>query len=259
MSLKSFFLIFLTLSFLEIIFPQTAQSWGSNVHRYMCPENSAFNCLEADDLEFKKTYPFGGNSGHLCLDNKPNCAARLISKYYLKKYYVEGEKDPKLIGAAAHLLQDATCPDHWYPTKSYFGKIFVPFAPNWLTTVEPRADGYLQNEQTNWNIPISFQRKEIGINKNYVDNKKELINKSLTQEPTETLGEIEAQIKSRNIWSFLRSVKEVLALGVIILLPFWGYTFWRWKKHGKGHFDLILISLSLAISIFVPLLVHFFY
>lgn len=259
MKLRLFFLISLILTLLVAIFPSTARAWAGEAHQYMCPPDLLFSCTEADHPDFKRKYPFAENFNHLCFDNKPDCLARLVAKYYLKKYFVEGEKDPKLVGGAAHFLQDAACPDHWYPMREYFGRIFVPFAPSWVGKTEGLVDRYLKSGEVDWNLPRKFQGKTININAAYLDAQKEQIQNLIAQEPQENLGDLEAQIKSKNTWAWLRSVKEMVMLAAVILLPAWGYVALKWKRKKEGLSDLVIISLILALFIFVVIASQLFY
>jgi len=260
MKLKSSLIIVLSLFVaVGLILPSSAKAWGPKTHNYMCPDNYAIDCTIADSHEFMKNYRFGEKFYHLCLDNKSDCPPRLIAKYYLKKYYVEEEKDPNLLGAAAHLLQDSACPEHWYPKREYFGKVFVPFAPSWLNTVESSVEDYLADQRSDWNIPVNYQGETININQAYLDTQKESIQNYLSQEPSESLEEIEAQINSQNSWARLRSYKEIVILALIIILLPLVYSVWKWKKKKTGLVDLIIISSIFVILGLLLLLILIFY
>lgn len=225
-------LLILTFLVTLSLFPSTVSAWTGITHNYMRPEGYDIDCTIADSPEFKKNYPYGGVS-HLCLDNKTDAPARLVAKYYVKKYYVDGQKDSNLLGAAAHLLQDASCPDHWYPTRMIFGKIFVPFAPSWVGSIEPKVGSYLQSDEKNWNIQIDFQGRVIDIDDAYLLRQKRYIEDFLSREPEESLEEIEKQIQSRVFWHELRSYKEWIMVGAIATTPFLIYDAWQWKRKRK--------------------------
>lgn len=252
-------LAFLVFALLGLVFPLPIRGWTGGTHHYLCPDEYPLDCGIADSLEFKKTYPFAEDFSHLCFDNKEDCLPRLVAKYYLKKYYLEGEKDLNLLGGAAHLLQDAACPDHWYPMRQYGGKIFVPFAPSWVGKTEGLVGRYLESGPGDWNLPREFQRRTINVNQAYLDTQREVVRRVLSQEPEETLEELEAQIKSKKAWSWLRSLKEALMLGGVILLPILGWELWKWKKERTGRFDLVATFAILGILLIVLLLIYLFY
>jgi len=251
-------LFLLTSLFFLLTFPAKVQAWGGETHTLMCPQNQPFSCVEADRPEFKTAYPYG-NSWHLCLDNRPDCSARLVAKYYLKKYYLEGEKDPKLIGAAAHLFQDASCPDHWYPTRSYFGRIFVPFAPSWVGKMEGLVEDSLRRGQTEGMVFLKYGGKEIEINQAFLASLKTETADFISSEPKESLAELEGKINSRKNWELLRSLKEVLMLLVVILLPLLAFIVWRWQKNKKGLSDVIILASVLGVVLVLLLIIKVFY
>jgi hypothetical protein len=184
--------------------------------------------------------------------------ARLVAKYYVKKYHVEGQQDSKLLGAAAHLLQDANCPDHWYPTREIFGSVIVPFAPSWVETIESQVDSYLRSGEKNWSIPLEFQGKRINIDDAYLLSQKAYIQNFLSTEPQESLEEIGAQIDAKSFWSGLRGYKEWIMVGAILTIPFLAYEVWQWKRKGKTakkKADLINIIIAIAVpTVFLSLL-----
>lgn len=257
--MKLFFFFFLGLISLGLIYPSFAMSWAGITHEFMCLQDRQINCGIADMSEFKRNYPYAEDIGHLCFDNKENCRARLAAKYYLKRYYLEGEKNFDFLGAAAHFWQDASCPDHWYPMRDYFGKIFVPFAPRWVGKTEGLVNIYMRNGQKDWNIPIKYNGKAINIDQAYLDTQKELVASFLVQEPQESLEEIESQIKSANIWFWLRSFKELLMVLTLVFLPVFVYCLWNWQKKKRGLADLIIISISLGIVVILLLAIQLFY
>lgn len=259
---SSFILVFLVIL---LLLPSTAMAWTGAVHDYMCPEGYDIDCKTADSSDFKRNYPFGGSNSHLCYDNKTDGLARLVAKYYVKKYYVEGQKDPNLLGAASHLLQDANCPDHWYPMREILGKIFVPFAPSWVGTIEFRVEDYRWNDVEDWNIQIEFQGRVININDAYLRKQKEYIQDFISNEPQDSLEEIEKQIESRIFWHNLRSAKEWTLLGAILMTPILAYCAWQWKKKAKTTkkkidlIETILVLLILAVLLSLLLLIILFY
>ena len=52
-------IIFLILILSSKLFSSKARAWGGEAHQYMCPKNQLFDCTEADQLDFKKSYPHG--------------------------------------------------------------------------------------------------------------------------------------------------------------------------------------------------------
>jgi len=176
-----------------------------------------------------------------------------------------GKKDPNLLGAAAHLLQDASCPDHWYPTRKFFGRIFVPFAPGWVGTIEPTVESYLRSGKEDWEVTIEFQGRTVTIDEAYLDAQREYIEEFLSEEPEESLQQIESQIRSKILWRKLRSYKEWIILTAVITAPFLAYDAWKWKK-GKKSREKIgdIIDTAIAVSIFsaltiLLLLIQLFY
>jgi len=254
------FVFLLTIS----LFPSTVMAWTGVVHDYMRPEGYDIDCKIADTQDFKKNYPYGDVSHH-CYDNKTDSPARLVAKYYVKKYYVEGQKDSNLLGAAAHLLQDASCPDHWYPMREIFGRIFVPFAPGWVGTIEFKVESYRQSSEKDWSIPIDFQGKTIIIDDAYLLRQRRYIQDFLSKEPEESLEEIERQINSRIFWHNLRSYKEWIMLAAILTTPFLAYEAWQWKRKAKTTkkitdlIDIILPVLILAVFVSLLILIQLFY
>jgi hypothetical protein len=245
------------------LLPSTVMAWGGAAHGYMRPQGYNIDCGIADTPDFQKNYPYGGFQYHICYDNKTDGMARLVAKYYVKKYYVEGQKDSNLLGAAAHLLQDASCPDHWYPTREIFGRIIVPFAPSWVGTIESQVDSYLRSGEKNWSIPIEFQGKTINVDDAYLLSQKAYIQDFLSKEPTESLEEIQGQVDARSFWSGLRGGKEWFMVGAILMAPFLAYEAVQWKRKGKPKkFDLIGIIITiliLVVFLFLLLLIQLFY
>ncbi|MCJ7561012.1 hypothetical protein MUO79_10420 [Candidatus Bathyarchaeota archaeon] len=241
-----------------MLLPSTVMAWGS-AHGYMCPQGYNIDCGIADTPDFQKNYPCGGFQYHICFDNKTDGMARLVAKYYVKKYYAEGQKDSNLLGAAAHLLQDASCPAHWYVTLAILGRPIALFAPSWVGTIESQVDSYLVNGEKNWNISIDFQGKSIIIDDAYLLSQKAYIQNFLSTEPTESLEEIQRQVDARSFWSGLRSTKEWIIVGAIFTTPFIAYDVVQWKRKGKtttkNRNDLIgLIIAASILAVFLSLL-----
>ncbi len=257
----------LTLTFLITLasLPPTATAWAPAAHDYMCPQDYHVDCHIADTPDFQKNHPYGDQQNHLCYDNKSDGVARLVAMYYVKKYYVEGQKpqDWNLLGAAAHLLQDASCPDHWYPTKPILGRIIVPFAPSWVGTIEDQVQSHMEKGEENWSIPIDFQGKTVIIDDAYLLRQKAYINDFLSKEPEESLEEIGKKIDAAIFWSGLRGCKEWIMVGALFLLPFLAYEAVQWKRKGKPKkIDLIgtiITILILAVFLFLLLLIQLFY
>lgn len=246
------------------LFSSPVMAWTWTVHDYMRPEGYDIDCKIADYRDFQRTYPYGDLS-HLCYDNKTDGLPRLVAKYYVKKYYVEGQEDADLLGAAAHLLQDASCPDHWYPLTEIFGRIIVPFAPGWVGTIESRVESYLKSGEKEWNISIDFQGKVVNINDDYLLRQRRYIQGFLSREPEESLKEIENQIESRIFWHNLRTRKEWIMVGAIVTSPFLVYEAWKWKKKAKATkkitdlIDIVVVVSVFAVFISLLVLIHLFY
>jgi hypothetical protein len=244
----------LALAFLStaLWLPSSVTAWGGTTHDYMCPDGYEIDCRIADALDFQKSYPYGAHENHLCYDNKTDGMARLVAKYYVKKYYVEGKSDLKLLGGAAHLLQDASCPAHWY---SGIGLS----VPSWVGTIETQVDAYLESGEKDWSISIEFQGKTITIDDAYLLSQKAYIQNFLSTELQESLEEIAAQIEGKSPWSSIRRREEWIMAGAIIIIPFLAYDVWQWKRKGKtttkNRTDLIgLIIAALILAVFLALL-----
>jgi len=254
--------VFLVFFFLfSFIFPQEVRAWSGDVHSYLCP--GSYDCNIADDGEFKTAYKWD-NYGHLCLDNQTDCTARLGAKYFLKRYYLEGKNDWKLLAAAAHLYQDASCPDHWYPTREYFGRIIVPFAPSWVTKIEGGVSGNMSfrpqpgDKRDDWNIPIIWQGQKIDLNKTYLDNTKESLKIFVSQEPPENLQDLKKQIDTKRTMTFIRSYKEIAYLLSLLVIPIWLYTLWAFKKKGQKT-DFLIVGVILVVLGVYFILVQIFW
>jgi len=247
------FLLFMYLSF------NFASAWSGGTHDYSCPENYSINCNVADSFEFQKDNSYANTIYHVCYDNKEDCMPRLSAKYFLKKYYIEGKTNPEFIGAAMHLLQDASCPAHWYPRFEILGRETGVLSPKWVKDVEWRINSKLENHEENWNIKIVYKGESININEDYLNNLKKEISETVSEEPEESLEEIEAKIKSRKIWHYLRGYQDFIIILFFILIPILGYAFWRYKKEKKISSDLIISSIAMVISILIFILTKIFY
>jgi len=234
---------------LTLLFPQQARAWGGDVHNYLCPTNlqsvelqgQVVGCGIADSIEFQRNYPVAEVMNHLCLDNKSDCPGRIAAKYLVKKYYFEGGKDLSLLAGAAHLLQDANCPDHWFPMREIGRRIFVPFAPSWVSKTEGEVSLGLSSKQPNWSVIRQYKGKTIVLNQAYMDNLKSEIAQFVNTEPKEDLMTLEKQVKTRSFWNKVRSYREWVLLGIIILSPFLLFYLWKWTVKKTNKIDLIII------------------
>lgn len=233
---------------LFVVSATKVKAWGGDIHSYLCP--GSYDCSIADNKEFQTTYKWS-SFGHLCIDNQSDCLARLGAKYFLKKYYLEGKKNWKLLAASAHLYQDASCPDHWYPMREYLGKIIVPFAPSWVTKIEGGVSSNFSfrpqpgDARDKWNIPIAWRGQKIDINKAYLDGTKVTLAQFVSKEPVESLEVIETQINRKRTLTLVRSYKEIVYLLFPIVLSIWLYTLWLFKKK-KQKSDFIIASAALT-------------
>lgn len=227
--------------FLVFLLPSKVRAWGGDVHEYLCPQSISGLCAVADSSEFKRNYPLG-LTWHLCLDNKPDCPPRLLAKYYVKKYYLEGQKDKNLLGAAAHLVQDSYVPDHWFPMREFGKKIFIPFAPSWVGNTEFEVSRALTAREPGWTVSRRYQGKTVVLNQAYLDDIKTKVVAAISQAPSEDLATLEKQIKDRDFWQKVRGYREWILVGIVILFPFLLFYLWKWKKKGIGKSDLIIVS-----------------
>ncbi len=251
-------LIITSFLFAFFLFPTKIHAWSSVIHDYLCPENLEVSCTIADDRFFVQDYPFG-NVAHLCLDNKPDCPPRLVAKYYVKKYFISPDKDPKLLAAAAHLMQDSACPDHWFPMREFAGHIFVPFAPKWVTKTEGMIGEAVSRHLINWDYPIEYHGQLINLNQSYLDNEKIKIETFINQQPKESMEELARQIKVKNFWAQIRSLREMLYLVFLILLLILPFTIWSWRKNKKKKSDLVITLSLLGLFFLIYLLGYLFY
>lgn len=253
-------LSFAIIFFLLLICSATSVSaWGRGTHDFVCPEEYSTNCNVADYPEFQENYPFANSIYHLCYDNKEDCVSRLVAKYFLKKYYTEGESDKELLGAAAHLFQDASCPGHWYPGFKILGRDTYLFAPKWTKDIEWRVDSKLESHEENWNINIENHEETIGINENYLDNLKKDVSEFLSQEPNESLESIESKIKSEIKWHYLRAYQSFIIILFFIFIPVLGFELWKYKKEKITSSDLIIVGTASVILFLLFVLIKIFY
>lgn len=233
--------------FLLIFFPSEANAWGGDVHDYLCPtelRQIPEGCRIADGQNFQTNYPYAGTMNHLCLDNKPDCPPRIVAKYYVKRYYVEGKKDLNLLAGAAHLIQDSYVPDHWFPMREFGKRIFVPFAPSWVSETEGAVSLGLSSKQPGWSVSRQYQGKTIILNQAYMDELREEVALFVATQPPEDLATLEKQIKTRSFWQKVRSYREWTMVGLIILFPFLLFYAWKWLTKKTGKTDLTIIAFS---------------
>ena len=256
--MKKKLLVFLVLGFLSLFFPLKISAWGGDIHQYLCPPNLSGDCTIADDYHFKQTYPFGG-VWHLCLDNKPDCPARLLAKYYVKKYFAEGGLDQNLLEAAAHLIQDSYVPDHWFPMREFFGRIFVPFAPSWLGTTERKVSKALIEAEPGWNISLDYQDQKVTIDEAYLAMIREESTRIISAEPTEDLRVLAKQVQDKDLWQKVRSYREWLWLAVVMIFLFVISQVLRYLAAGEGRGNLLMGFFFLLITLTTLVLGYLFY
>lgn len=192
---------FLIVIFLLVMLPERARAWGGDLHDYLCPEflkSVDKGCGIADDFRFQQMEPLARVENHLCLDNKPDCGARAVAKYLVKKYYTEGEGDLRLLAGAAHLIQDSYVPDHGYFMREYFGKIFVPFAPSWLGTTEEEVSKAMAKDE-DFNLEREMGGEKVLINRAYLENVKREVERFVKSEPSEDLETLRGWAKTRGL------------------------------------------------------------
>ena len=257
MKLKFFFIFFLFLFFF-LLSPSKIQAWSAVIHDYLCPENLEVSCGIADDRFFIRDYPFG-RVWHLCLDNKPDCPPRLVAKYYVKKYFISPDKDPKLLAAAAHLIQDSVCPDHWFSMREFAGRTMVLFAPKWATKTEGMVGEAVSRHLTNWDYPIEYHGQIIHLNQEYLDKEKPKIAAFINEVPKESLEELARQIKIKFFWTYARSFREIIYIALIILLLILPFIFWQWLKNKKKKNDLLIMAFLIGLFAIVLFLGFLFY
>lgn len=239
------------------LLPQLVLAWNRITHDSLCQEN--IDCNVADSFEFQKANPYANILYHVCYDNTEDCMPRLTAKYFLKKYYIEGEKDKNLLGAAAHLFQDSYCPLHWYPGFLIFGEEVYLFAPKEIKTIEEEVGHRISAKEKSWNIPIKRKGETINIDKAYMDNIKEENAKFLLREPEESLVDIESKIKSKKIWHRLRGYQDFTIILFIFFIPILAYGIWEYKKKKVLSSNLIISAVALFILICLFILTKSFY
>lgn len=245
------------------LLPPYASAWTGTTHEYLCPEGYGIDCGIADHDEFKGSYPYG-EYNHLCYDNKSYCTPRLLAGYYLKKYYLEGRQDRNLLGAAAHLMQDAACPAHWFPMRQLLGMEFTILGPPWVLGLEGLADMRLR-EGRGWSIPIEFQGRPLDIDQAYMDGIKDEVRGFISQEPGESLEELEARLKEKDFWMYVRGFREAFFIVAPVILLLLAYDAWKWRRGKKQRgrkSDLIesafLMALLLALLVMIALGLAFY-
>lgn len=254
MKLKVIFLILLFIFSIQLM-----SAWNRQTHDYLCLENDSINCNIADILEFQQNNPRAITYFHLCYDNKEDCMAKLSAKYFLKQYYVGGEINKDFLGAAAHLIQDSKCPLHWYSGYKILGKDIFIFTPKQIKKIEDNVELRISIQEQNWSIPVKYKGEDINVNENYLNNIKTDTEEFLSQEPEETLEELESKIKSRKLGHYLRAYQSIMILLFIILIPILGYSLWKYKKDKKISMDLIVPALVFLIIIILFILMKIFY
>lgn len=240
----------------------SAQAWPGGVHDYACP-NAELNCNIADERAFQQINPYLSVYHHLCLDNKDNCLARVTGDFYLKKYYLTGNKD--FLSTASHLYQDAWTPDHWYVPRDLPWKRGELFAPKWSGEIEGESNFILKNPTpgTVYDRVIKFNGKELHINKAYLDNVKADVALRVAKESSESLDELEARVLDVRWRARIRSYKDVavfvalLSVGVSVLYLIVWIIRRRFRveaKLGKDFYALaILAILSIIYIIFASI------
>lgn len=258
--MKKRLFVFIIVFLLVMCFPfNFVSAWSRGTHDYSCPENYSIDCKVADYFEFQKNNHYANTIYHVCYDNKEDCISRLTAKYFLKKYYIGGKTDQELIGAAAHLLQDASCPAHWYPGFKILGKDTYIFAPRWVEDIEWKVNSELENHKENWGIGITYKGKKISINEDFLNNLKKEISGTILKEPQESLENIESQIKSKIKWHYLRAYQSFIIILFVLIVPFFGYGLWKYKKRKKKSLNLIITGIVIIILSLLFILIKIFY
>ena len=242
----------------SLIFIPFVSAWSRGTHDYSCPENYPIDCNIADSREFQENNPYANTLYHVCYDNKEDCMPRLAAKYFLKKYYIEEKTNKELLGATSHLFQDALCPSHWYPGFKIFGEDTYIFAPKWVKTFEGDVN-IKSNQKEKWDINIEYKKEIININEDYLDNLEKQVEEFLSQEPKESLEEIEGKIKSKKVWHYLRAYQSFIIILFIILIPALVYELWKCKRNKRFSFDIALVGAISLLSILVFILTKIFY
>lgn len=209
----------------------------------------------ADSPESLRTYRVNGFMSHVCYGNKPDCPPRLIAKYYLKQYYQQGQQDKQLLSIAAHLFQDAACPQHWYSFRALGNFTFSAFAPISVLNIENKIDDAFRRQDTSWNFPIKIPGNRFDLNQNYLDNLGSEVKILLAQEPKESLVSLEKQIASKRLGYKIRGYYwDGAGLTILIILPIFIWQLRKYLRTKKGKTDVIVLSLFLGILILTIIL-----
>jgi hypothetical protein len=242
------FLFICFLFFFFFLFPAKIQAWGPETHGYLCRLTPELDCNLGDKPEFVKKYRVQGFMSHVCYSNKSDCPPRLIARYYLKQYYQQGRQNKELLSLAAHLFQDAACPQHWYSYRLLGNFSFAIFHPISIFGIENKIDDAFRNQDVGWSFPLKIPGQRLEINQNYLDNLRAEANTSLSQEPKEDLAFLKKQILSKRVGYKIRSYYwDGAGLVILVVLPIF---FWQLKKYlktKKGKNDVIVLGLFLGI------------
>lgn len=250
-----FFFVFPLFFFILLLFPSQIQAWGPEVHGYLCRFTPGLDCLLADSPESIRAYRVKGFMSHVCYGNKPDCPPRLIAKYYLKQYYQQGQQDKQLLSIAAHLFQDAACPQHWYSYRPLGNFSFSIFMPISILNIENKIDDAFRNHDSNWDFPLKIPGEKFNVNQSYLDDLSAQVKAELSQEPTEDLATLEKQIVSKRVGYKIRSYYwDGAGLVMILVLPIFIWQLRKYLKTKKGKTDVIVLSLFLGILILTIIL-----
>lgn len=232
-------------------------AWTHDVHIKFCP-NAEIDCTIADSFDFQKDNPNAIIYNHVCYDNKEDCVTRLAAKYFLKKFYLGNKSDKSLLGASLHLYQDASCPQHWYPGFKILGREVYLFAPSWVKNVEGLVSIKLSTQE-NWSIPIKFREKIMDIDEEYLNNMEQRSIEFLSQEPEESLKEIESQINSKKIWHYLRAYQCFFIIFSIFFFFAILFESCKFRKSKKISIKLIIYSIAFFVILLTLIITKIFY
>jgi hypothetical protein len=203
-------------------------AWGGDTHIWLCPFDE-INCRIADSSEFKSEFSYAQTLNHFCYEGEENCSSKLVAKYFLKRYYLEGETNLDFLGAAAHLYQDSLSPNHEYLTVGILGKSHIPvFSPMWVMSFEGKVDNSLKKE--NWSMEINHRGEIINIDEEYLKITKERILDFVSSEPEESLEDIENQIRTKYFGSYVKIGQNSMAILFLVLIPVFGHRVWKHRK-----------------------------
>lgn len=223
---KSMKYLFVFMFFLLVL--PSVSAWGNDTHEWLCPYDN-IDCNIADYSEFKLEFSYARTLNHFCYNGEEDCASKLAAKYFLKRYYFEGETNLEFLGAAAHLYQDSLSPNHEYLTIGIFGKSHIPvFSPTWVMFLEGEIDNNLNKEGRSFEI--NHNKEAISINEEYLDITKERVLNFVLSEPNESLEDIENQIRAKQFGNYSKFGKNSVIALFFILVPFFGHKFWKRKK-----------------------------